>query len=102
MHLLIGRVRPDIVLTRAKIAVFVMGDFWHSCPEHGNSPKINAGWWAAKLASNGQRDLRQRTELEAAGWVVEWVWECENPESAALRVEAIWRTRSGRTPMPVP
>lgn len=97
VHERIGRARPDIVLTRARVAVFVMGDFWHSCPLHATQPKTNAAWWADKLEGNHARDVRQRAALEADGWHVEWVWECEEPQAAAQRVAAVWRTRTGRT-----
>lgn len=84
------------MFSRARIAVFVMGDFWHSCPRHGTRPKSNAGWWAAKLDANTARDERQRAELEADGWLVVWVWECEDPVSVADDLRGIWRHRTGR------
>jgi DNA mismatch endonuclease (patch repair protein) len=93
VHLKVGAARPDVVLTKARIAVFVMGDFWHSCPLHGTRPKANAAWWAAKLEANRIRDERQRHELEAAGWHVTWVWECEDPAVAAAAVWTSWRRR---------
>ena len=96
LHLRVGASRPDVVFTRARIAVFVMGDFWHSCPLHGTRPKANAAWWAAKLEANRARDERQRRELEAAGWLVAWVWECEDPAVAAAFVQALWRGRTTR------
>jgi DNA mismatch endonuclease, patch repair protein len=96
VHRHVGTTRPDVVFTRAKVAVFVMGDFWHSCPRHGTRPKANAEWWATKLAANTARDERQRDELQAAGWLVVWVWECEDPARAAALVHAQWQTRSGR------
>ena len=37
--------RPDIVFTRARLAVFVDGCFWHGCSEHGTLPKNNREWW---------------------------------------------------------
>lgn len=86
--------RPDVVFTRARIAVFVMGDFWHSCPRHATRPKANAQWWAEKLEANCARDRRQRDGLEAAGWQVVWVWECEDPAAAARTVRDAWRLRS--------
>jgi DNA mismatch endonuclease (patch repair protein) len=89
--------RPDVVFSRARIAVFVMGDFWHSCPVHGTTPKANAAWWAAKLAANTDRDRRQRLELESAGWLVVWVWECEDPVTAAAALREQWRLRTGRS-----
>ena len=39
------RVRPDIVFTRRRVAVFVDGCFWHACPEHGQQPTANASYW---------------------------------------------------------
>ncbi len=92
----LGTCRPDVVFSRARIAVFVMGDFWHSCPVHGTTPKANAAWWAAKLAANTARDRRQRLELECAGWLVVWVWECEDPVTAASVLREQWRLRTGR------
>lgn len=96
LHHRIGRARPDVVLTRARVAVFVMGDFWHSCPVHGTRPKANAAWWVDKLDANTARDNRQRAALVSEGWHVEWVWECEDPQSAAERIAAVWRVRTGR------
>jgi DNA mismatch endonuclease (patch repair protein) len=68
-------VRPDIVFTRARVAVFVDGCFWHSCPEHGTTPSANASYWAAKLAGNRQRDARVDAALHAGGWEVVRLWE---------------------------
>lgn len=95
-HLRIGRVTPDVVFTKVRLAVFVMGDFWHSCPRHGTRPKTNSDWWAAKLAATRSRDERQRAELEALGWVVLWVWECEDPEAAADGISRLWRSLRSR------
>jgi DNA mismatch endonuclease (patch repair protein) len=95
----VGSAKPDILLTSARIAVFVMGDFWHMCPEHGTTPKANREWWLEKFAGNRARDERQRNELTADGWRVEWVWECESPAVAADRLEATWRERTAR-PLP--
>lgn len=84
---------PDVVFTRAKIAVFVDGCYWHKCPLHGTDPKHNADWWQAKLQSNVERDQRQSAELEAAGWAVQRFWEHEDPQAVADTVEALWRKR---------
>ena len=52
-----GRVvRPDVVFTRARLAVFIDGCFWHSCPIHGNQPRANTDYWRGKLAINVARD----------------------------------------------
>jgi DNA mismatch endonuclease (patch repair protein) len=49
------RCRVDIVFTRARVAVFVDGCFWHGCPSHGNVPRANREWWAQKLATKRRR-----------------------------------------------
>jgi DNA mismatch endonuclease (patch repair protein) len=80
------RCRVDVVFTRARIAVFVDGCFWHSCPAHAVAPKRNGDWWAEKLAGNVARDRRNDEQLEAAGWTVVRVWEHEAAAEAADRV----------------
>ncbi len=69
------RTRPDIVFTRIKLAVYVDGCYWHSCPEHGTTPTRNADYWIPKLARNVQRDREHDAALENAGWAVARVWE---------------------------
>src|SRR4051794_4976178 len=51
-------VRPDVVFTRWRVAVFVDGCFWHGCPEHGTRPQRNAAYWGPKLQRNVARDRR--------------------------------------------
>jgi len=82
-----GRIRPDIAFTRARIAVFVDGCFWHRCPTHATFPKSNADWWAEKLEKNVRRDRRNDSVLESMGWKVIRVWEHERPEEAADRIQ---------------
>jgi DNA mismatch endonuclease, patch repair protein len=98
-EILIGmRRRADIVFVTAKVAVFVDGCFWHSCPRHKTSPKANAAWWAAKLAENRRRDAHTNRRLRGAGWRVERVWEHEVPAAAAARIARVVRVRSRRRP----
>ena len=85
--------RPDVVLTRARIAIFVDGCFWHACPDHGVLPKNNRAWWAEKLRLNVSRDRLKDQELEANGWAVLHFWEHEDPVDAAERVVRLWRER---------
>ncbi|UGT40312.1 very short patch repair endonuclease [Nocardia yamanashiensis] len=77
------RRRADIVFPRRKVAVYVDGCFWHSCPDHATFPKNNAEWWAAKLAGNVARDRDTDARLIAAGWTVVRIWEHERPDTAA-------------------
>lgn len=89
------RRRADILFPRQKVAVFVDGCFWHGCPDHKTEPKSNADWWATKLARNAQRDRETDAHLTELGWNVVRIWEHEDPECAADRVEAA--VRSGQT-----
>ena len=88
------RVRPDVVFTRSRVAVFVDGCFWHSCPDHGNTPRQNADYWSTKLARNLARDQRVNTALNEAGWTIFRIWEHEDPQEAADRIESIVRLRN--------
>lgn len=78
-----GRRRADIVFTRARVAVFVDGCFWHRCPLHGTSPRNNGGWWSEKLDANVARDRATDLALTEAGWTVVRVWEHEDAGVAA-------------------
>lgn len=80
------RVKPDIVFTRAKVAVFVDGCFWHCCPEHGTQPSRNVDYWLPKLRRNVERDGEQDAALTADGWRVIRVWEHVPIEQAVARV----------------
>jgi len=100
-----ARPRPDVVFTRARVAVFVDGCFWHSCPEHrGKAPKTNAGFWESKLARNVERDRLHDDALRTAGWTVVRLWEHLPVSEAADQVEAAVRgeTRTAAGPTLVP
>lgn len=79
-------VRPDIVFTKSRIAVFVDGCFWHSCPSHGSNPRTNTDYWGPKLARNRERDARNLEVLEGAGWLVVRVWEHDDLGAAVCRI----------------
>lgn len=81
-----GRVRPDIVFTRRKVAVFVDGCFWHVCPLHGSRPAVNQTYWSPKLARNVERDARNTKLLEESGWIVVRIWEHTSVDEAFERV----------------
>lgn len=81
------RRRADVLFTRAKVAVFVDGCFWHGCPQHRTTPANNAAWWAAKLARNVERDRETDAHLTALGWTVLRIWEHEDMAEAAKHVE---------------
>jgi DNA mismatch endonuclease (patch repair protein) len=93
-----GVIRPDIVFTRQKVAVFVDGCFWHVCPQHGNLPTRNADYWERKLTSNVCRDRRTTAWLADEGWVVVRVWEHLKLDEAVRMVSE--HVRSGGAPAP--
>jgi DNA mismatch endonuclease, patch repair protein len=90
------RRRADLLFSRAKVAVFVDGCYWHACPIHGTKPRANAAWWAEKLARNVERDRDTDRRLERLGWTTLRFWEHEDPAVAAARVSEVVRARSNR------
>jgi DNA mismatch endonuclease (patch repair protein) len=88
-----GRRRADLVFTRAKVAVYVDGCFWHSCPTHATIPKANREWWIEKLDTNVRRDRDTDRRLAEAGWTVIRVWEHEVVDAAAERIALVVRAR---------
>ncbi len=83
----------DLVFPRAKVAVFLDGCFWHGCPEHHTVSSANATFWAEKVEGNRTRDRDTDRRLAEAGWDVVRVWEHEDVQVAALRVEEVVRAR---------
>lgn len=94
----------DIAFTRARLAVYVDGCFWHGCPQHHHRPKTNPEWWDWKIAGNQARDRSTDDELRTAGWDVIRCWEHEPPAEAAERIQVRYRglleqlSREVRTP----
>jgi DNA mismatch endonuclease (patch repair protein) len=70
--------RPDLCYPGKKLAIFVHGCFWHRCPICTSViPKTNTAFWKRKFELNIIRDLAKKDALEALGWNVLTVWECE-------------------------
>jgi DNA mismatch endonuclease (patch repair protein) len=89
------RREADIVFPRAQVAVFIDGCFWHGCPEHGSKRSLTNDWyWPEKIERNRARDLDTSDRLAAAGWVSVRVWEHDDPDAAACRVEGVVRTKT--------
>ncbi|MFJ2832091.1 very short patch repair endonuclease [Streptomyces sp. NPDC087263] len=76
----------DIVFSKAKIAIFMDGCFWHGCPQHATQPKANATWWRDKLDKNMARDRQTTEHLAAEGWTVLRFWEHELPEEVVRSI----------------
>jgi len=85
------RMTADVIFTRAKVAVFVDGCFWHGCIEHYRRPAIHQDYWRPKLERNLARDAIAAATLLAEGWTVIRAWEHENPDDVADRIEAAVR-----------
>jgi DNA mismatch endonuclease (patch repair protein) len=92
---------PDIVLPSRKIAVFVDGDYWHSCPVHGRKTPFtgpNAALWADKMTRNQERDKRSTALAQQAGWRVVRIWECVVRANPDLAAQAVLEARSPSPP----
>ncbi|GIG67091.1 very short patch repair endonuclease [Phytomonospora endophytica] len=90
----------DMVFTRAKVAVFLDGCFWHGCPEHHTVAKTNAAFWAEKIQRTKERDIETDTALKAAGWTVLRVWEHEDSDTAATRLARLLKATGPAAPTP--
>lgn len=87
-------VRVDIAFTRLRIAVFVDGCFWHSCPEHCVVPKSNRSYWEPKLERNAKRDQEIDSALADQSWKVVHIWEhVPTTEAADIVAEVVEERR---------
>ncbi len=83
--------KPDAVFPKYKTVLFVNGCFWHShegCPNFV-MPKSRVEYWKPKLMRNKQRDAEHIAALQADGWHVITIWECELKK--AVRNERLQR-----------
>jgi DNA mismatch endonuclease Vsr len=92
---------PDFVFTRARLAVFVDGDFWHGRLwfQSGSAPATNADFWIRKFERNHKRDCLVNRELRRRGWSVLRLWGSDvrkNPTASARKVYARLRRRAVR------
>jgi DNA mismatch endonuclease (patch repair protein) len=96
----------DLVFPTERVAVEVLGCFWHGCPEHFRLPATNRAYWEPKIARNRERDVELAQRLADEGWELVVVWEHDDAAAAAERVrEAVVRRRvtgATRTPPPRP
>ncbi|MBR1226894.1 DNA mismatch endonuclease Vsr [Bradyrhizobium sp. AUGA SZCCT0176] len=77
---------PDLVLARHGAVIFVNGCFWHGhdCSK-GRLPKTRLDFWVPKIRRNQARDTDATKALEADGWRVLTIWQCETKDSQLLR-----------------
>ena len=71
--------KPDIVLPKYRTVIFLHGCFWHGHKDckYYTIPKSNTDFWTAKVSRNQERDQEEWRQLEAKGWSVIIVWECQ-------------------------
>ena len=83
--------KPDVVLPKYKTVVFVHGCCWHShsCPKGQKRPEQNKDFGNKKIEDNVARDQRHREELEANGWTVLTIWDCELKDLESVRLRLL-------------
>ena len=85
--------KPDIVLKKYSVVVFVHGCFWHRHPNcrFAYMPKTHVQFWQAKFDRNVERDAQVMSQLELLGWRCLTIWECEsgNPQRLSELVQSI-------------
>lgn len=71
--------KPDLVFPKWRTVVFVHGCFWHRHPEcpKASTPKSNIRFWKDKFKKNVARDKAVKSQLEALGWRVLIIWQCQ-------------------------
>lgn len=71
--------KPDIVLPKYRAVIFIHGCYWHrhaGC-KNCTTPSTNREFWLEKFEKNVQNDIKHQQELEAVGWKVLTLWECD-------------------------
>lgn len=80
--------KPDLVFGPRRKVIFIHGCFWHQHPDPNcklaRMPKSRQDFWRPKLRKNRERDEANRAALEADGWQVLEIWECELKDLEAL------------------
>jgi DNA mismatch endonuclease (patch repair protein) len=71
--------KPDIAITKYKVAVFCDGELWHGkdWTQKKTTFKTNRDYWVSKIEKNIARDMANERKLEKMGWVVLRFWGME-------------------------
>lgn len=79
----------DIVFGPSKVAVDVRGCYWHGHPHElaAYNRRVNLAYWGPKIGGNRARDADTEARLEANGWRVIVVWECDDLAELVDRIE---------------
>ena len=77
---------PDLVFPKHRVVVFVHGCFWHRHPgcKNATTPSSRAQFWQNKFDRNVKRDREAGASLQAMGWRVAIIWECETKTRGVL------------------
>ena len=67
--------KPDLVLKKYKIVIFVDSCFWHGCKKHCRLPSTNKKYWVEKIEGNKRRAKEVNRYYKKIGWKVIRVWE---------------------------
>lgn len=81
--------RPDLVIDKYKLAIFVDGDFWHGYNWQIRKPKSNQAFWIPKIERNMQRDKFVNKTLDAMGYTVMRFWEHEVKQNLAKCINQV-------------
>ena len=78
--------KPDLVFPSRRAVIFVHGCFWHGhgCKRGARMPKSNVAYWRRKIGRNSERDAENLSKLQADGWRVFVIWECETGNTERL------------------
>lgn len=71
--------KPDIALPKYKTVIFINGCFWHGhegC-NYFVVPKTETKWWIDKINRTKDLDVENAKRLQALGWNVITIFECE-------------------------
>ena len=83
--------KPDLAITKYRIAVFCDSDFWHGYDWENRHQRIksNRDYWIPKIERNMRRDLEVTSMLENEGWIVIRLWEHEIKRNLDICIEKI-------------
>lgn len=86
---LIGK--PDIAITKYRIAVFCDSDYWHGYDWENRNQRIksNREYWIPKIERNMARDQEVNEALERDGWTVLRFWEWQIKKQLDICVDEI-------------
>lgn len=88
--------KPDLVLPKYRVVVFVHGCFWHRHEDcrFATIPASNTEFWQAKFDGNMRHDADVRKQLHKLGWRILIIWSCQLQEQILRKLEIDIRGRN--------